>query len=243
MHRRYCSPDESYRSKTDFCTGPIQVSNSQHEQYTVVRRAPPPAVAGGGRQCHHAVPFLPTVCTLYSAPHCAPIHPPPCLLALALARVAPCPPPQVTVQEPRPTPGFLLEVATALSGMNVQIYQGVVQGSGCEGDDAASAMPVVERQVCPAPSGGGWQAAGCCLRLQRMGHAARGVDALHMHWHLALHCRRIDPRPLPALASPGCSWMRAPLSKLTAAAAAGASSVSGCKTPGAASWTMEASQL
>lgn len=88
----YCSPDDSYRSKTDFCTGPIQVSNSQHEQYTVV-----------------------------------------------------------TVQEPRPTPGFLLEVATALSGMNVQIYQGVVQGVGCEGGDEAVATPVVERQLDKSP--------------------------------------------------------------------------------------------
>lgn len=71
----YCSPDQSHTQASEFCAGPIEVSNSQHEHYTVV-----------------------------------------------------------SVREPRPTPGFLLEVASALSGMNVQIYQGVVQGAGCEGD-------------------------------------------------------------------------------------------------------------
>ncbi|KAI3423829.1 hypothetical protein D9Q98_009665 [Chlorella vulgaris] len=75
----YCSPDESASRKTEFCAGPIHISNRLHEQYTVL-----------------------------------------------------------TVQEPQPTPGFLLEVASALSGMNVCIQQGVVHGVSCDaGDDLA----------------------------------------------------------------------------------------------------------
>ena len=34
---------------------------------------------------------------------------------------------QVYVREARPTPGFLLEVASVMTGLNVQIYQGVIQ--------------------------------------------------------------------------------------------------------------------
>ena len=33
----YCSPDQSHTQASEFCAGPIEVSNSQHEHYTVVR--------------------------------------------------------------------------------------------------------------------------------------------------------------------------------------------------------------
>lgn len=87
----YCSPDDDAREKTEFCAGPVMLSNSMHPDYTVVM-----------------------------------------------------------VQEPRPTPGFLLEVASALSGMNVQILQGVVQGSGCDADDDVGLEaqgPLLEQQL------------------------------------------------------------------------------------------------
>lgn len=79
----YCSPDESAARKTEFCAGPIHISNSQHDKFTVV-----------------------------------------------------------TVLEPQPTPGFLLEVASALSGMNIQILQGVVQGVHC-GEEEEEVEPMV----------------------------------------------------------------------------------------------------
>lgn len=75
----YCSPDEGARERTEFCAGPIMISNSLHSEYTVIM-----------------------------------------------------------VQEPRPTPGFLLEVASALSGMNVQILQGLVQGGSGDEDTGSS---------------------------------------------------------------------------------------------------------
>ena len=34
----------------------------------------------------------------------------------------------VTVREEAPTPGFLLEVASVMTGLNVEILQGVIQG-------------------------------------------------------------------------------------------------------------------
>ncbi|KAL4443918.1 hypothetical protein ABPG75_011655 [Micractinium tetrahymenae] len=87
----YCSPDDDDREKTEFCAGPVMLSNSMHPGYTVVM-----------------------------------------------------------VQEPQPTPGFLLEVASALSGMNVQILQGVVQGGSCDEDENAGLEaqgPLLEQQL------------------------------------------------------------------------------------------------
>lgn len=65
----YCSPSADAAGATEFSAGPISVSNSANEQYTVV-----------------------------------------------------------TVREESPTPGFLLEVASVLTGLNVEILQGVIQG-------------------------------------------------------------------------------------------------------------------
>ena len=188
---RYCSPDESYRSKTDFCAGPIQVSNSQHEQYTVVsgRGGGGCGVGGSCRGCgRHCITSCPA-CLSYPArlvsalplPRApTPSTHPPCLASLP---PPPPPPPQITVQEPRPTPGFLLEVATALSGMNVQIYQGVVQGVGCEGgDEVSAATPVVERQARLALGCGGWGGGGvggAGVLPVVAAHAAPAMDALH----------------------------------------------------------------
>ncbi|KAK2075530.1 hypothetical protein QBZ16_001638 [Prototheca wickerhamii] len=51
----------------------------------------------------------------------------------------------ITVREKRPTPGFLLQIASALTGLNVQIQQGLIQaralgglvgGSGKCGDES-----------------------------------------------------------------------------------------------------------
>lgn len=43
------------------------------------------------------------------------------------------------MREDRPTPGFLLEVASVMSGLNTSIYQGVIQvgaGMGCGTGDS-----------------------------------------------------------------------------------------------------------
>ena len=44
----------------------------------------------------------------------------------------------ITVREQRRTPGFLLEVASVLSGLNVQVFQGVIQGCVDCGEDVPS---------------------------------------------------------------------------------------------------------
>ncbi|KFM22880.1 putative protein phosphatase 2C 11 [Auxenochlorella protothecoides] len=44
----------------------------------------------------------------------------------------------IHVREDNPSPGFLLEVASALTGLNTQIQQGVIQGTGnCENKDTS----------------------------------------------------------------------------------------------------------
>lgn len=63
-----CSPKPGEEMQTEFSSGPIDISNTQHSEYTTV-----------------------------------------------------------TIKERQRTPGFLLEVASVLSGLNVQIFQGVIQ--------------------------------------------------------------------------------------------------------------------
>ena len=75
----HCSPKPGEEVATEFGSGPIAVSNTEHEAYTVI-----------------------------------------------------------TVREKQRTPGFLLEVASVLSGLNVQIFQGVIQGCVDCGEDVPS---------------------------------------------------------------------------------------------------------
>lgn len=46
----------------------------------------------------------------------------------------------ITVREQRRTPGFLLEVASVLSGLNIQVRQGVIQGCVECGDDVPNSL-------------------------------------------------------------------------------------------------------
>lgn len=72
----YCTPHAAAEGAKQYTVGPVTVSNSEHDTYTVVY-----------------------------------------------------------VREARPTPGFLLEVASVMTGLNVQIYQGVIQGCTDCGED------------------------------------------------------------------------------------------------------------
>ena len=102
----FCSPAESDAARTEFCAGPVHISNTQHPQCTVVSPWVVVGWWGGGGQ--EAGGDSDSWCSQYrTCLHCPP-H-----VALLAGRAVP-PLLQVTVVEPRPTPGFLLEVASAL---------------------------------------------------------------------------------------------------------------------------------